>query len=174
MINNILIIDDDLDFCDLLSRGLSRHGYTPHAVHTAEAVPDALKQGPYRYILLDLNLDKASGLQLLPLITPHKGPAEIIIVTGFASISTVVEAMKLGASNYIPKPITASELLLKLDHFRDTSPSKPIPSSALDLKAWEAIQDTLAACDYNITKTAQHLGISRRTLQRKLQNPPSL
>ena len=165
MTKRLLMIDDDVDFCELLSRGLKRQGYTVDIVHQANDIQDHLTVS-YDVILCDLNLGHQSGMSLLPTLVTHKKKADIIILTGFASLSTAVEAIKLGASDYISKPITASELI---QHIESPDTKEAIQQTSLDTKEWELIQETLAHFDYNVTKTAAHLGLSRRTLQRKLK-----
>lgn len=166
MSKDFLIIDDDFDFSDLMKRGLTRLGYDVDNANSKQEVMRLIDQESYSDILLDLNLKTLSGLELLPVLLDKQNASKITILTGYASISTAVEAIKKGASNYLTKPITVNELIEKLDHFCE---EKLNPSTSLYLKESELIQSTLESCQFNVSKTAKQLGISRRTLQRKLK-----
>lgn len=169
---NFLIIDDDSDFCDLLKQGLDREGHPTLTASQFDLIFPLLEQHSFDYIFLDLNFHKTSSLTFLEDILALKKDGKVIILTGFASISTAVDTVKRGAFDYLSKPITAKSLLSHLLTYKEASSSTlewPLASTALGLKEWETIQDTLKQVDFNITKAAASLGISRRTLQRKLK-----
>jgi two-component system response regulator RegA len=126
------------------------------------------------YAVIDLRMPGPSGLELvkkLKALDPH---TRIVVLTGYASIATAVEAIKLGATHYLAKPADADEIVAAFS--RDSGDAaapvtaKPLPLSRLE---WEHIQKVLAECDGNISETARRLGMHRRTLQRKLAKRPA-
>ena len=139
---------------------------TAHSPTRAHRRPD--------FVVLDLNLDGANGLASITPLIEINAAVRIVVLTGYASIATAVEAIKLGAAHYLIKPANADEIL---DAFEtqagapgSTIATTPTP---LDRLQWEHIQKTLAQCDGNISVAAKRLGLHRRTLQRKLQKRPS-
>lgn len=172
---SVLIVDDDVTFTKVLASALKNRGYNPHVAHNGEQTNQAIKEQLFNKVILDLNLDNESGLSLLPEISERCADADIVILTGYSSIATAVEAIKLGAINYLCKPADADEILAA---FGDTkgnpeivAPEKP-PS--IDRVQWEHIQKVLLENDGNISATARSLGMHRRTLQRKLRKRPVL
>jgi two-component system response regulator RegA len=174
MTTNILIIDDDTDFTEILSQSLERQNYPNQISHNAQDALTKASQTPFTHATLDLNLDQTFGIDLIPKLLEISPNLIIIVITGYASLATAVEAIKKGATHYLPKPIRAKDIIALLD------PSKGHPNltpkfnnaSSLETLEWEHIQTTLQNYDYNISKTAEHLGLSRRTLQRKLKKNP--
>ncbi|MFB9886832.1 response regulator transcription factor [Balneatrix alpica] len=167
-----LIIEDDEVFARLLKRGLERKGYSVACAASGEQALALLAQQPCRYATLDLNLDGESGLQLLPLLLQQQADLHILVLTGYASLATCVDAIKLGAKHYLPKPAQVEDILLALN--ASPNPHQPLqeqPMSPARLE-WEHIQQVLSANDGNISATARALGMHRRTLQRKLQKRP--
>ncbi|MGB1090851.1 MAG: response regulator transcription factor [Oceanobacter sp.] len=170
MTKRILIIDDDQHLVRVMSRSLERQGYQTAIANTgAEAFQQADSFAP-EWITLDLRLEQESGLQLLPGLIERCPQAKIVMLTGYASIATAVEAIKQGAHNYLHKPATIQELLAA---FGDTAPEPDIESEAevmsVDRLEWEHIQRVLNEHEGNISATARALNMHRRTLQRKLQ-----
>ncbi len=175
---HVLIIDDDTVFCQLLEKGLKRLGYSTSSAHNAFQALSAA--GPVDIILLDMRLGNESGLGLIePLIEKYQN-AKIIVVTGYASLATAVDAVKRGVSNYIAKPIDVESVhKIIRDSLDDgineavSHASKPtsIPAQRPSLKRmeWEHIQRVLEENQGNISQTAKQLGMHRRTLQRKLK-----
>lgn len=169
----ILIIDDEEHFVQVLSRSLSRLGYMTTCANTAEEAIEAIKQDSFDWISLDLRLGKDSGLDLINKLLLHSPNARIVILTGFASIPTAVEAIKQGAFNYLHKPATVKELLRAFEG--DTEEEVSIEASPMSVERleWEHIQRILHENEGNVSSTARALGMHRRTLQRKLQKHPS-
>lgn len=172
MSKRILIIDDDQHFASVLTRSLSRFGHTADMATDPQQAILAVKTKQYDWISLDLRLGNDSGLKLLPELKQLNSAAHIVVLTGFASIPTAVEAIKLGASNYLHKPATVKELL---QAFEGTAPEAEIEEQQMSVERleWEHIQRVLHDNDGNISSTARALGMHRRTLQRKLQKRPS-
>ncbi|MFT7300139.1 MAG: two-component system response regulator RegA [Porticoccus sp.] len=169
----LLIVDDDSTFSSILSRALTRRGYV---ILTAETVPEAIlicQQQQPQLAVVDLKLETESGLNLLPHLKAVNPDIQMLILTGYSSISTAVEAIKMGAVNYLCKPAGVEDILAA---FVNTAPNpkvsiKEAPPS-IDRLEWEHIQKVLAANYGNISATARILGMHRRTLQRKLLKRP--
>ena len=169
----LLLVDDDPTFCEVMARSMTRRGFSVQIAHNAEEALARADEYQPGHILLDLNLPGRSGLLVLPEILERVPGALVVILTGYSSIATAVEAMKLGATNYLCKPATGSEVIQAFAG-ETTSPETPIAPQPLsvDRLEWEHIQKILQRNDGNITATARALGMHRRTLQRKLQKRP--
>ena len=124
-------------------------------------------------ISLDLKLEGSSGLNLLPLLVEASPQSKIVVLTGYSSIATAVEAIKLGAVNYLCKPADADEILAAFQK-QEGNPDAPLAEQPMSVNrlTWEHIQKVLHENDGNISATARALGMHRRTLQRKLQKRP--
>ncbi|MGD2118348.1 MAG: response regulator [Chromatiales bacterium] len=173
----LLIIDDDPVFCQLLKRGLERRGYRVGMAHDADAALQQAKQQQPDHILLDLRLADDSGLQLIKPLLKIRSDCQIIVITGYASLATAVQAVKDGAVNYIAKPVDVATVAGYLSEACDQPTSAAeIEQSPTSLKRleWEHIQRVLNDNDGNISATARQLNMHRRTLQRKLQKKPQL
>lgn len=173
MTEHLLLIDDDPVFRDLLARRLTREGFAVSSYEGAEALTHPPMQD-VDLILLDLMLGQGSGLDLIGDLQARFRPRQLIVLTGYASIATTVEAMKRGATNYLAKPVDTRQLLSLLKE----GATPPMPTSAADTEhrrvtpaelEWEHIQRVLLEHDGNISLTARALGMHRRTLQRKLK-----
>ncbi|WP_434632777.1 response regulator transcription factor [Chromobacterium sp. CV08] len=167
-----LLIDDDEAFATVLARSLTRRG---HAVAWARSADEALERAAERpaRILLDLNLDGDSGLSLLPALRAISPDSAIVVLTGYASIATAVEATKLGAVQYLAKPAGVDEILAAFDQ-QAANPALPVAPQPMSLRrvTWEHLQRVLAEHDGNISATARALNMHRRTLQRMLAKRP--
>lgn len=174
MLDAILVVDDDEVFLSTMSRSLARRGET---VFQADNIQDAIAllvdKKPQR-VLLDLNLDGDSGLQALPQMLKLAPRTQIIMLTGYASVATAVEAIKKGAINYLCKPATATDVLTAFAQENEQEqPSGQVDDAmepiSIPRLEWEHIQRVLQENEGNISATARALGMHRRTLQRKLQ-----
>jgi two-component system response regulator RegA len=171
---DILLVDDDVALCDALARALARHGFHVATAHTAAgAIAQAESNAP-EYAVVDLMLPDQSGLKVvsrLIAIDPH---TRVVVLTGNASVPTAVAAIKLGAVNYLMKPVTAGEILSAL---RDDGVDENMPVAAKPMSVsrveWEHIQRVLLENNGNISATARALSLHRRTLQRKLAKNPA-
>ena len=174
----VLVIDDDEVFCQLIKRGLERHDFAAQTAHSeADALSIAESFLP-DHILLDLRLGDTSGLQLIKPLLKIKPDTHIIVLTGYASLTTAVQAIKLGAINYLPKPVDVATILKSImdpnanASAADLEEEIASPTSLKRLE-WEHIQRVLQENDGNISATARQLNMHRRTLQRKLQKKPA-
>lgn len=168
----LLLVDDDQVFADVLSRALTRRGFDVLQAHSAAAALQAVNPQIER-IVLDLNLGGDSGLKLLPLLRQNCPDAAVVVLTGYASIATAVEATKLGAVQYLAKPASADEIL---QAFIRVAPDPELPLTARPMSlrrmSWEHLQRVLAEHHGNISATARALNMHRRTLQRMLAKKP--
>lgn len=170
----ILIVDDDDAFRQALSRAFLRRGLVAlQAASAAEARAVVTAQRPEACVL-DLRLGQDSGLRLLPELLQLAPGLDVVVLTGYASIATAVEAVKLGALDYLPKPADADEILAALRGGGGIDPVavRETPPMSVDRLEWEHIQKVLAEHGGNVSETARALGMHRRTLQRKLQKRP--
>jgi len=169
-----LIIDDDPSFNAILVRTLERRGYVAFgALDTASALQLA-RETQAGQIILDLNLNGSSGLALIPELLAINPDCRIVVLTGYASIATAVDAVKLGAIQYLAKPVEIEAILAAFED--DSGPDFDLPVSdeplSVDRMEWEHIQRILNENDGNISATARALKMHRRTLQRKLSKRP--
>jgi two-component system response regulator RegA len=175
----LLLVEDDPTFARVLSRALQARGHAVQWADSATRCLELLAGGlrPAR-VVLDLNLAGASGLALIAPLRAASPEVVIVVLTGYASIATAVEAIKLGASQYLAKPVETAALLRALD-----PPAEPgaaaaggsdPPDEALSVSRleWEHIQRVLAEHEGNVSATARALKMHRRTLQRKLGKRP--
>jgi len=168
----LLLVDDDEAFNRILGRALRSRGFD---VVAAESVAEAREliekhEGQaFDFALIDLNLKGVSGLPLVPAVMASSPYARVVVLTGYASIVTAIEAIKLGAVHYLAKPADVDDIVRSLTN--DGSPDEDLPPDqpmSVSQVAWEHIQRVLAENDGNISATARALGMHRRTLQRKL------
>lgn len=173
MQESILIVDDDEAFGLVVQRALTRRGFSVVLCQTLAAAQIACAQQVFLKAIVDLKIAQESGLRLIRLLKAANPEMAIIMLTGYSSISTAVEAIKLGALNYFCKPIEIDDVLKA---FADTTlPSEdlvPISAPSLERVEWEHIQKALQDCQGNISAAARLLGMHRRTLQRKLFKRP--
>lgn len=171
----ILIIDDNQTFCRLLKRGLESHGYVVEVRHDSKSSLAAVEQYQPDFVLLDLRLGYESGLALIEPIKAINEETKILVLTGYASLATAVQAIKLGASNYLSKPVDDKRVHRALLEMNSDEEMRALinepPQDHITLKSleWEYIQQVLQENNGNISETARQLDVHRRTLQRKLQ-----
>lgn len=163
-----LLIDDDDAFLQVLQRSLSRQGVESRIARSHKEAREALAAGDAHRCVLDLNLAGESGLQLLPELLRMDPEMQILVLTGYGSIATAVEAMRRGAVNYLCKPVTVNQLLAGFEPLDAPPDLRSMPPSVEEME-WEHIQRILKDNDGNVSATARALNMHRRTLQRKLQ-----
>ncbi|WP_368485798.1 response regulator transcription factor [Pseudoalteromonas sp. SD03] len=169
----LLIIEDDINLATTLARRLTKHSFNCEVAHNqTEALLRARQQQP-DCILLDMKLADENGLALIAPLRHLLTHAHIVLLTGFASIATAVEAMRLGANDYLTKPVDMASLLkaLKVEPVLTVTeiPEEVMSPERLE---WEHIQHVLHSNNGNVSMTARQLNMHRRTLQRKLQKKP--
>ncbi|MEW6991833.1 response regulator transcription factor [Colwelliaceae bacterium 6441] len=174
----LLIVEDDTAFAATLVRRLTKHGFDCQEKHQADEALHACHQFRPDYLILDMKLAEDNGLMLIKPIRALLPNIRIVLLTGFASIATAVEAINMGANDYLAKPVD-TQMLLKALLGKNCQDSKIDVETAIDNKPmtperleWEHINQVLSSNDGNVSETARQLGMHRRTLQRKLQRTP--
>ncbi|MEH6569220.1 MAG: response regulator [Halioglobus sp.] len=170
----MLLIDDDTIFTEVMARGMQRRGFEVQECHSAEQAIKLSRAWQPDYILLDLNMPGISGLVALPRILEEAPRAKLVVLTGYSSIATAVEATKAGALNYLCKPATIEEVLRSFEGEIASVSAPEIRADPLSVERleWEHIQKVLQDNNGNISAAARALNMHRRTLQRKLQKRP--
>ena len=169
----LLLVDDDETFCKVLKSALEKRNYdVVMATTVADGLFMAEKHIP-EYAVIDLRIGYESGLELVKKLISLDDNTRIVMLTGFASIATAVEAIKLGAIHYLTKPANADEIVTALNK-NDGDSSVLISENPLSIKRleWEHLQKVLMQHDGNISAAARALNMHRRTLQRKLDKKP--
>ncbi len=165
---SLLIVEDDKSFLQRLARAMETRGFT---VSTAESVADGLVQvekAAPAFAVVDMRLGDGNGLDVISAMKKRRPEARAIILTGYGNIATAVNAVKLGAVDYLAKPVDADDVvaaLLALDNKKIEPPENPMSA---DRVRWEHIQRIYELCDRNVSETARRLNMHRRTLQRIL------
>lgn len=169
----ILIVEDDDSFSAALAIALRRRGYVVDAAAEGGAALQAAESARPDAAILDLKLGDSSGLALIGPLKALNPAMAILLLTGYASIATAVEAIKLGATHYLAKPADTDEILAALGRaVGDAAAPLPDEPMSVDRLEWEHIQRVLAEQGGNISATARALKMHRRTLQRKLMKRP--
>ena len=167
---SLIIVEDDAGFARTLKRSFERRGYEVVVTAALEELRDVLEEKSPGYAVVDLKLGGASGLACVEALHAHDEDMLIVVLTGFASIATAVEAIKLGACHYLAKPANTDDIEAA---FQKAEGNAEIalaerPTSIKTLE-WERIHQTLIETDFNISEAARRLGMHRRTLARKLE-----
>jgi len=170
----LLLVDDDVAFTRTAARVMARRGFEPVIANdTATALQ--LADATLPYAVVDLMIGNESGLSLVPQLRALNPTMRVLVLTGYASITTAVEAIKLGADNYLSKPADAASIIAALNSTA-ISPKQDIDEIgplSVDRLEWEHIQRVLNENAGNISATARALKMHRRTLQRKLSKRPA-
>nr|WP_210261687.1 response regulator transcription factor [Bradyrhizobium aeschynomenes] len=170
---SLLIVEDDDGFARTLKRSFERRGYEAVIAASLEQVDDILKERTFTYAVVDLKLGGASGLVCVEKLHAHDPEMLIVVLTGFASIATAVEAIKLGACHYLAKPSNTDDIE---EAFRKAQGNAQVAlaerATSIKTLEWERIHQTLIDTDFNISEAARRLGMHRRTLARKLEKRP--
>jgi two-component system response regulator RegA len=170
----MLLVDDDAVFGDVLAAAMRRRGFEVRIATDLVSARAMLNTFHPELAIVDLRLPDGSGLEVVGWLNELDPAPRVLVLTGYASIATAVEAVKLGAVNYLPKPATPDEMLAAMEQGapdRPRSPGPPEPPSIGRLQ-WEHIQRVLASHGGNVSATAKALKMHRRTLQRKLAKRP--
>ncbi len=165
----ILIVDDDESFRLALRNAFLRRGYDVSLAGSPAEVENAVREATPQYAVVDLRMPGGSGLDVVKALRSLPTAPAIVVLTGYGTIGTAVEAIRLGALNYLNKPADADEIEAALQGKRPP-PMTDVPS--LDRQEWEYLNRILADCNGNISEAARRLKMHRRTLQRKLQKHP--
>ena len=167
--NRFLLVDDDELFCGVMGAAIAKRGYEVMVAHDAEQAELLASQCPPDYVTLDLRMSGPSGLTVIEKLRALNDQVKIVVLTGYASIATAVEAIKLGATHYITKPADANQVASDEGDASAEVSERPMSVDRLD---WEHIQSVMSDCGGNVSEAARRLGMHRRTLQRKLNKRP--
>ena len=165
---SLLIVEDDKSFLTRLARAMEARGFT---VATAESVADGLMQvesSPPAFAVVDMRLGDGNGLDVLSALNKRRPDARAIVLTGYGNIATAVNAVKLGAVDYLAKPADADDVIAALLALEGRKPEPPEHPMSADRVRWEHIQRIYELCGRNVSETARRLNMHRRTLQRIL------
>lgn len=170
---NLLLVDDDETFCSVLKPALEKRNFQVSVANDIKQGAELAEQTEPEYAVIDLRIGHDSGLEMVKKLISLDDNTQIIILTGFASIATAVEAIKLGAIHYLTKPANADEIVNAL-YKNEGDSSVQINHNPLSVKRleWEHLQKVLMQHDGNISAAARALKMHRRTLQRKLDKRP--
>jgi two-component system response regulator RegA len=165
---SLLIVEDDKSFLHRLSRAMEGRGFT---VTTAESVADGLNQlhsSSPAFAVVDMRLEDGNGLDVVSALKRRRPDARAIVLTGYGNIATAVTAVKLGAVDYLSKPVDANDVVAALLSVEGRQADPPENPMSADRVRWEHIQRIYELCDRNVSETARRLHMHRRTLQRIL------
>lgn len=171
---SLVIVEDDATFARALQRSFERRGYRVYLASSPDELNAVLKNIEPGFAVVDLKLKTASGLPCVQTLQARNPAMRIVVLTGFASIATAVEAIKLGACHYLAKPSNTDDIeaaFQKAVGDPDVSVSGR-PTASIKTLEWERINEMLAETGFNISETARRLGMHRRILARKLEKRP--
>ncbi|HEY0925602.1 response regulator transcription factor [Brevundimonas sp.] len=167
---SLIIVEDDAAFAETLARSFRRRGYMVETCTGLPELEERLTGFSPGFAVVDLKVVGGSGLECVRLLHAHDPAMRIVVLTGFASIATAIEATKLGACYYLAKPSNTDDIEAAFSRV-DGDVSTPLTVRPTSIKTleWERIHEVLAETDFNISETARRLGMHRRTLARKLE-----
>jgi two-component system, response regulator RegA len=169
----LLLVDDDPVFSSVLAKALRKRGYKVSVARDCESAVATAGREPPECVVMDLRLPDGSGLSLIKVLLALDPRMRVVMLTGYASIATAIEAVKLGAFYYLAKPCNVEDIVAALSRDREASCTpvceKPLSVHRLE---WEYINRVLRGNNGNVTATARELRMDRRTLQRKLNKHP--
>jgi two-component system response regulator RegA len=166
---SLLIVDDDDAFRERLVRAMRDRGFDAIGVPDHPSAIGAAREESPELAVVDLRLPGESGLAVVRDLKALDASTIVVVLTGYGSIATAVESIKLGAASYLAKPADADQIVAAFD---GTRPPEAAQAPSLARVEWEHIQRILADCDGNVSQAARVLGIHRRSLQRKLAKRP--
>jgi len=170
----ILVVDDDEVFRSRVLRALASRGFTALGAADHGSALEVARSGAPDRALVDLRLPGRSGLEVVRDLRALRPKMSIVVLTGYGSIPTAIESLRLGAMNYLSKPVDVDQMLAAFDHAAPRAEAPPAPDvPSLARMEWEYIQRVLAECGGNVSQAARVLGLHRRSLQRKLTKYPA-
>jgi len=177
---SVLLVDDDDRFRSRMARAFEERGYEAQQADSYDAALEIGTKESAEFAVVDLRMPGKSGLEVVRELHRIDAATKIVVLTGYGSIATALEAMRLGATHYLTKPADVDEVIASFDRDRAEPDEAGEPGVASEPETpslarveWEHIQRVLTDCEGNITKAAERLGIHRRSLQRKLAKFPT-
>lgn len=170
---SLLLVDDDHDFLAVLTRAMTKRGFSVNSSDSAENALEKAMENIPDFAVVDLRMDGSSGLVLVRKFNELGYKTKVVVLTGYASIATAIEAIKLGAIHYLAKPVEVDEIIRALQgNFENQESLETYAPLSVNRMEWEHIQNVLNTNEGNISATARALNMHRRTLQRKLKKYP--
>jgi two-component system response regulator RegA len=171
---SVLLVDDDQLFRERLARALNSRGFKSQTAAGIQEALDLAKTMAFDAAIIDLQMPGGSGLSLIQPLRQLHPKIRLLVLTGYGSIANALQAVKIGADDYLTKPADADQLSAALLGQAKVALEEPKRIPSLDWLEWEHIQRVLIETNHNISETARVLGIDRRSLQRKLvKHPPA-
>ena len=164
----LLLVDDDKPFLQRLARAMETRGFTVAIADSVEAGLASVKTHAPAYAVVDMRLGDGNGLDIIEAIRARREDTRAVVLTGYGNIATAVNAVKLGAIDYLSKPADADEVFAALTRRSGEKVAPPENPMSADRVRWEHIQRVYEMCDRNVSETARRLNMHRRTLQRIL------
>ena len=165
---DLLVVDDDKPFLARLARAMETRGFTVAIADSVDAGLASVKSHAPAYAVVDMRLGDGNGLDIIEAIRARREDTRAVILTGYGNIATAVNAVKLGAIDYLSKPADADEVFAALTRRSGEKVAPPENPMSADRVRWEHIQRVYEMCDRNVSETARRLNMHRRTLQRIL------
>lgn len=165
----LLIVEDDEILGGRLRQSLGKRGFDVTLAHSVADAAQLAQKNPPRYALIDLRLADGNGLDVVRILRECRPDARIVVLTGYGNIATAVAAIKVGAVDYLAKPVDADQIVAALMNADNGLPPPPPQPMSPDRVKWEHIQRVFHQCNGNVSQTARQLNMHRRTLQRILQ-----
>lgn len=171
---SLLLVDDSVSFRERLARAFRERGFVVHTAGNYSEAMSLARREPPAYAVVDLRMPGPSGMTLVRDLTQLSADIQVLVLSGFGSIATAVDAVHLGAVNFLPKPADAEDILAAFERGTRVPPQveqadQPVETPSLARAEWEHIHRVLADCGGNVSEAARRLGIHRRSLQRKLR-----
>lgn len=166
---SVLIVEDDEDLAASLARFFLRRDYQVEVAKSIKETKEVLKKFHPNYAVVDLKLGGESGLTCIKALREFDVKIRIVMLTGYASITTTIEAIKLGACYYLAKPAKVEAIITAFDGESLEKNSAPERKTSIKNIEWEYIHQALTEADFNVSEAARLLGMHRRTLARKIE-----
>lgn len=175
----MLVVDDDEIFRTRLQKALAARGIETFAAPSAAEAQRLARESRPQWALVDLRMPGMGGLELVRALHAMDEQMQIVVLTGYGTIATAVEAVRAGAADYLTKPVDTDQILGAFEKANNNDPEEPLTlpdaqTPSLARVEWDYIHRVLSDCGGNISQAARKLGIHRRSLQRKLQKLPPL
>jgi two-component system response regulator RegA len=174
-LTSLLVVEDDEALRTRLAQALTARGFDVRATASVAEAERLAREDPPELVLLDLRIGADNSLALIPVLKLIDPETRIVVLTGYGSVATAVQAVRQGAEHYLTKPADVDEILAAFAG-RSTGAADagaPLQPMSLDRVEWEHINRVLTECSGNISEAARALGLHRRTLQRKLAKYPT-
>jgi two-component system, response regulator RegA len=170
----LLLVEDDVLLRERLARAFAARGFDVRQAADIETAEAAAAAEVPEFVVLDLRMPGGHGLDLIPDLLAADPATKIVVLTGYGSVATAVEAVRMGAVHYLTKPADADEILAAFARAPDAgrAAADPLQPMTLDRVEWEHINRVLVDCGHNVSEAARVLGLHRRSLQRKLARYP--